>query len=62
MKLVHLHAPDGHDVGVNPDQVVSVRPAENGAYDARAKTVIVESNGFQAVREPEAEVEKKLTE
>jgi hypothetical protein len=60
VKLVHFHGPDGREIGVNPDQVVSVRPAETGAYAPGAVTVIVMEGGFHAVREAPADVEKKL--
>jgi hypothetical protein len=60
MKLVHFTAPDGGAVGINPDQVSDIKPAEPGLYAAGARTVIVLGSSFHAVREAPAEVEKQL--
>lgn len=61
MKFVHFKGPDGHDVSINPNLVADVID-NDGNFDPRAKAVIMLVQGFQAVREPKAEVLRKLEE
>lgn len=59
MKFVHFTAPDGESVPVVASSIVDLKN-NDGAYDRRAKTVIVLANGYQAVRETKQEIEQKL--
>jgi len=47
-------------VPINPALVAEVRAVLANEMDPRARTVIVLSQGFQAVREAKAEVESRL--
>ena len=60
MKFVHFTDPDGHKVGINPDQVADVRPAEPGVYDPRGRTVIMLASGYHVVREDPEDVQRRL--
>jgi hypothetical protein len=60
VKFVHLTAPNGKKVGVNPDQVVSDHEAQPGVDAPGAQCVLTETSGFQAVKETCAEAEKDL--
>jgi hypothetical protein len=60
--LVVLHTVDGREVGVNPPQVTSLRPAAEGKHFTRqAQCMISLSDGkFVAVVETCAAVRRKL--
>ena len=60
MTFPRFTTPDGESVPINPALVAEVRTALPNEMDPRAKTVIVLSHGFQAVREPKSEVENRL--
>lgn len=61
MKFVHFTAPDGKDVPIIAGQVVAIR-SNDGSYHPAAQAVIVLVSGVQAVREDEAEVERRLAD
>lgn len=60
MSLKRFTRPDGMAVLVNPEQVAVVRlPMEGDPPNSRA-IIVMESGGFQGVRETIAEVEERL--
>ena len=61
MKLVRFTRPDGSHIEINPEQVVSVRPAFS-ADNPKAKTVITDLGGMHAVCEDQDTVDAKLGE
>lgn len=60
MDILHLTAPSGRPVSLIQSQIVQLREPLPNEMDSRAKTVVVLSSGFQAVRETIAEVEARF--
>ena len=61
MVMIRFTRPDGRSVSIIASAVISAREPFSGEMDPRAKTVLLlSSGGFQAVREPLADVEAAL--
>lgn len=57
--MLRLTAPNGQPVDVDPTDIHRIYP-NDGTYHPKAKTVLVTSNGIQAVQESFEHVESLL--